>query len=94
MIGSKIHANIKWGFGKGMAFTKAEVRTSKRLTRLVSKQEIMTKFSLKNSFSCFLIKKRRQKYVWDKSFDFFVLSSVTEAILSSQLSIIIALIFN
>ena len=93
MIGSKIHANIKWGFGKGMAFTKAEVRTSKRLTRLVSKQEIMTKFSLKNSLSCFLIKKRRQKYVWDKSLDFY-LSSITEAILSSQLNIIIALIFN
>ena len=93
MIGSKIHANIKWGFGKGMAFTKAEVRTSKRLTRQVSKQEIMTKFSLKNSFSCFLIKKRRQKYVWDKSCD-FNLSSITEAILSSQQNIIIALIFN
>ena len=93
MIGSKIHANIKWGFGKGMAFTKAEVRTSKRLTRLVSKQEIMTKFSLKNYFSCFLIKKRRHNYVWDKSCD-FDLSSITEAILSSQQNIIIALIFN
>ena len=93
MIGSKIHANIKWGFGKGMAFTKAEVRTSKRLTRQVSKQEIMTKFSLKNSFSCFLIKKRRQKYVWDQSYN-FNLSSITEAILSSQQNIINALIFN